>query len=199
MKSRNAFLAAALAALVLVPGLAGSEEEEEAAPSEAQMMELWKKWAVTDEHHKELAWYVGAWDAEVRGAGPGPVKGTAEFKWIIEGRWLAHEMKSELFGMPYHGYGIMGFDRFKKKWVQSWVSNMDTAMLRFEGVIVDPTGKVKSLYCEMDEYLTGEHDKPARGVYKKVDEDSFIYELWDMAMGPDGGKVLEIAYKRRKK
>jgi hypothetical protein len=185
---------AALAALVLLPGLAGSQEGGEM--SQEQMMELWKKWSTTDEHHKELAWYVGTWDTESKGVGPSPAKGTAEFKWIIEGRWLAHEVKSTLFGMPYHGYGVMGFDRFKKKWVNSWVSNMDTAMLRFEGVIVDPTGTVKALYGEMDEYLSGEHDKPVRGIYRKIDEDSFVYELWDMAWGPDGGKVLEISNKR---
>jgi hypothetical protein len=192
---------AALAALLLIPGLAGSEEEGELSEAEqqAQMMELWQKWSVTDDHHKELAWYVGTWDTETSGVGPEPAKGVAEFRWIMEGRWLSQEMKSSLMGMDYHGFGIIGFDRFKKKWVSTWVSNMDTAMLRFEGVVVDPTGKVKSLYCDMDEYLTGEHDKPARGVYRKVDEDTFLYELWDMAMGPDGGKVLEIKYKRRKK
>jgi hypothetical protein len=108
-------------------------------------------------------------------------------------------MKSPFMGMDYHGYGIMGFDRFKKKWVNTWVSNMDTAMLRFEGVVVDPTGKVKSLYCDMDEYLTGEHDKPARGIYRKVDENTFTYELWDMAIGAEGQMVLEITYKRRTK
>jgi hypothetical protein len=196
MTPRRLALAAALAALVLFPGLAGSQEGGEM--TEQQMMELWKKWAVTDDHHKELAWYVGTWDTETTGVGPAPAKGVTEFKWIMEGRWLSQEMKSELFGMPYHGYGIMGFDRFKKKWVSTWVSNMDTAMLRFEGVVVDPTGKTKSLYCDMDEYLTGEHDKPARGVYRKVDEDTFKYELWDMAIGVDGQKVLEITYKRRK-
>jgi hypothetical protein len=193
MKSKTL---AALAALVLLPGLAGSQEGGEM--SEAEMMELWKKWAVTDDHHKELFWYVGTWDTVTKGVGPEPAKGVAEFKWIMEGRWLSQEMKSALMGMPYHGFGIMGFDRFKKKWVSTWVSNMDTAMLRFEGVVVDPTGKVKSLYCDMDEYLTGEHDKPARGVYRKVDEDTFNYELWDMAVGAEGQKVLEITYKRRK-
>jgi hypothetical protein len=189
----------AVGILALLPSTAGSQEdrkEDEMSPE--QMMEIWKKWAVTDEHHKELKWYVGTWDTEAKGGGPTPEKGVAEFKWIMEGRWLSQELKSTLFGMPYHGYGIMGFDRFKKKWVHTWVSNMDTAMLRFEGVVVDRTGKVKSLYCDMDEYLTGEHDKPARGIYRKVDEDTFTYELWDMAIGAEGGKVLEITYRRRK-
>lgn len=193
MNSRTSFLVAALAALVLLPGLAGSQEGGEM--TQEQMMELWKKWSETDEHHKELAWYVGTWDTEVS---PGAEKGTTEFKWIMDGRWLSEEMRGTLMGMPYHGFGMMGFDRFKKKWVTTWVSNMDTAMLRFEGVVVDPTGKVRVLWCNLDEYLTGEHDKPAKGVYRKIDEDTFLFELWDMAMGPDGGKVMEITYKRRK-
>lgn len=187
---------AALAALVLLPGLAGSQDGGDM--TQQQLMELMKKWSTTDEHHKELAWYVGTWDTEVRGTGAAPEKGTAEFKWIIDGRWLSEEMHGTLMGMPFHGFGVTGFDRFKKKWVTTWVGNMDTAMLRFEGVVVDPTGKVKVLWCNLDEYLTGERDKPAKGVYRKIDDNTFVYELWDMAMGPDGGKVFEITYKRRK-
>jgi len=192
----------ALLALILLPGLAGSQEEGEM--SQEKVMSLWKKWATTDEHHKELAWYLGKWDTETKitmgmgGQPPPPTKGTAEFKWIIEGRWLAEEAKSTLFGMPFQGFGILGFDRFKKKWVTTRVSNFDTAMLRFEGVVVDPTGKTRSLYCELDEYLTGEHDKMARGVYRKIDEDTFVYEAWDMTIGVDGQIVFEIAYKRKK-
>lgn len=186
---------AALAALVLLPALAGSDEGGEM--SQEKMMELWQKWSTTDEHHKELGWYVGKWDVEVRMMGEA-TKGTAEFKWLVEGRWLSEEMHGTLMKMPYHGCGIHGFDRYKKKWVTTWVANMDTAMLRFEGVVVDPTGKVRVLWCNLDEYLTGEHDKPAKGVTRKIDEDTFAYELWDMAMGPEGGKVMDITYKRRK-
>lgn len=196
MNSRTSILVAALAALALLPGLAGSQEGGDMTP--AQMMELMKNWSVTDEHHKELAWYVGKWDTETRAMGMGTEEGTAEFKWVIDGRWLTEEMQGSMMQMPFHGFGLIGFDRFKKKWVSTWVGSMDTAMLRFEGVVVDPTGKVKVLWCNLDEYLTGEHDKPAKAVYRKIDEDKFTFELWDMAMGPDGGKVFEITYKRRK-
>jgi hypothetical protein len=187
---------AALAALALLPGLAGSQEGGQMTPG--QMMELMKKWSATDEHHKELAWHVGQWDVEMRVMGGAAEKGTAEFKWIMDGRWLSEEMRGTMMGMPYHGYGVSGFDRFKKKWVTTWVSNLDTAMLRFEGVVVDPTGKVRVVWCNLDEYLTGEHDKPAKGVFRKIDENKFVYEIWDMAMGPEGGKVMDFTYTRKK-
>jgi hypothetical protein len=197
MPPRKPLLVAALAALALLPGLAGSQDGGEKTPD--QMMALMKKWSATDEHHKELAWYLGTWDTEMRMTGaPAAEKGTSEFKWIVDGRWIAEDFNGTLMGAPYHGYGVMGFDRFKKKWVSTWVSSADTAMLRFEGVVVDPTGKVKVLWCNLDEYLTGERDRPAKGVYRKIDENTFLYELWDMAMGLEGGKVLEITYKRRK-
>ncbi len=187
---------AALAMLVLLPGLAGSQEGGEMTPQ--QMMELWKKWSTTDEHHEELAWYVGKWDTETQITGMGTSKGTAEFKWVIEGRWLSETTQGSMMGMPFQGYRVTGFDRFKKKWVASSVSNLDTAMLRAEGVVVDPTGKVRVLWCNLDEYLTGEHDKTAKSVYRKIDDDTFIFELWDMAIGPEGGKVAETTYKRKK-
>ncbi len=191
---RHATLAA-LAALAILPGLAGSQEGGEM--TQKQMMEIMQKWSGTDEHHKELAWYVGPWDTEISCMGA-VSKGTSEFKWIIEGRWLSEEVKGTVMGMPLHGYGMFGFDRFKKKWVATRVSNFDTAMLRFEGVVVDPTGKVRVLWCNLDEYLTGEHDKMAKNVNRKIDENTFVVELWDMDMGPEGGKVMEITYKRKK-
>ena len=188
---------AALAALALLPGLAGSQEG--GAMTQEQMMELWQKWATTDEHHKELAWFVGKWDVEARMMGSTtPEKGTVEFKWIMEGRWLAQDYKGTLMGMPYQGYGISGFDRVKKKWVETWVSNMDTAMLRFEGTVVDPTGKVKSLYGTLDEWTTGEHDKPIRGTTRKIDADHFVHELWDLGIGAEVKVVLEFSYTRQK-
>jgi hypothetical protein len=186
----------ALAALVLVPPLAGSQEGGET--SEQQMMELWRKWAMTDEHHKQLAWYVGKWDTEMNVVGMGTTKGTAEFKWIIDGRWLAETREGTMMGQPLQGYGIIGYDRFKKKWVATKVSSMDTAMLRFEGTVVDPTGKVMVLWCNLDEYLTGEHDKMAKAVYRRIDDTKFVLEVWDMAMGPEGGRAFDITYTRSK-
>lgn len=187
---------AALAALVLLPGLAGSQEGGEMTPQ--QMMELMKKWSQTDEHHKELAWYLGSWDVEVKMPGVPASKGTAEFKWIMEGRWLGQDMKGQFMGMPCQMFCISGFDRVKKKWVETFATNMDTALYRAEGTVVDPTGKVRSLYGTLDEYLTGEHDKPFRATLRKIDEDHFVREVWDLGIGAEGQKVFEYAYARRK-
>jgi len=85
-----------------------------------------------------------------------------------------------------------------KKWVMSWADTSTTALYVAEGPVSDPTGMTMSLYGELDEFLTGECDKPFRWTIRKDGEDKFTFEIWDLGIGADGRKVMEIGYTRRK-
>ena len=169
----------------------------------AEMMQMWQKYATPGEHHQELARFIGKWDIDSKifmepGAPPMTSKGSAEFKWLMPNRWPAQEFKGSMMGMPYSGFGITGYDNYKKKYRQVWIDSISTTMLNSEGVVVDPKGQVQVLYGPMDEYLTGEHDKTVKYVTRIIDQDNFVFEIWDMGIGPDGGMVIELTYTRQK-
>lgn len=192
--------------VAMLAGRAVSQDEKNAAPAKtdgmAEMMKRWQEVCTPNEHHQKLAQFIGEWKTETRmwmqpGAEPTVSEGTAKFHWLSEGRWLAQDLDSEMMGMPYHGFGITGYDNFKKKYVGSWVDSMSTALITMEGNL-DHSGKTMLMYGLMDEPMTGEHDKTVKYVTRWVSDDKFVFEIHDMSIGETNTKVMEVTYTRKK-
>ncbi|NJN14216.1 MAG: DUF1579 domain-containing protein [Planctomycetes bacterium] len=193
-----------LLAALMLPDFARSEDPAEpeapAAPDPGEMMALMKKYGSPGKYHEALGYFVGKWNATLEanmGGGLGPMGAfTEEIRWLMPGRWIVGEGKGNMMGMPYQGFQMMGYDNFKKKYVAMYVNGMETAMRTSEGVICDPTGKVIVTYGPMDEYLTGEHDKAVKYVWRIVDKDHFSLEITDLGIGENGMVVLKMDYER---
>ena len=63
---------------------------------------------------------------------------------------------------------------------------------------MDPSGKAILSYGTLDEYLTGEHDKMVKYVWRFLSADEMILEVHDLPIGEKGTQVIEIRFKRRK-
>jgi hypothetical protein len=191
---------------LLLPANSAPPEQPAAQPGQpspadlAEMMERARKFTAPGPQHEALARFLGKWDTETRffmGDQPGAAeKGTAEHTWLMEGRWLQCDSQGTLLGQPSRTHVIMGYDNFKMSYVMTIVSNMDTSMLRAEGDF-DPDGKALISYGTLDEYLTGEHDKMVKYVWRLVDDDKMVLEIHDLPIGETNTKVLEISYTRR--
>jgi hypothetical protein len=210
-------ICAALVALVCVPLLGMSSlqsdkkqtGEPHATPSDEQRvsmeegMKRWKEACATNDHHKDLAQAIGKWDTETRvwvqgpDAEPRSEKGTAEFKWLVEGRWLMQETQGPFMNTPRKGFGITGYDSYKKKYVSSWVDSITTTLITYEGNF-DQTGKVMLSFGLLDEPITGEHDKCVKYVWRFLDPDKMVFEVHDLPIGETNTKVFEIVYTRKK-
>jgi hypothetical protein len=167
-----------------------------------EMMKKWMEFATPGEAHKALEPLVGKWDIVMKFwmSGPGSEvlesKGTAESRWILDGRFVLQEASSEFMGMPFKGMGINGYDNFKKKYTSFWIDNMGTAMMTSLGM-ADRARKAITYYGQMDEPATGEQDKLGRFVMRIVDRDKIVFEMYDLSLGEDA-KVGEITYTRKK-
>jgi hypothetical protein len=166
-----------------------------------EMMARMQRWTKPGENHQALQRFVGKWTTETRvhmgGQASPPEKGTAEFAWRIDGRWLEGTWKGSLMGMPSSGAMWLGYDNFKMSYVWSQISNHDTMLLHSEG---DMTRDAKSLvmYGPLDEYLTGEHDKMVKYAWRFVSEDEMRFEVHDLPIGETGALVVDVVYKRVK-
>jgi len=176
-----------------------------AQPSEEEMariMEQWQQIASPGEHHRLLDRFVGQWKSrtKVMSMGPEPMvsEGTASFEWILDGRFLRHEQTGTFMGMPMKGLGVLGYDNFKRKYSLCWMDNLGTAMLHAEGLL-NMTGDQITYYGTMDEWMTGEHDKAVKYVYRFVDDDHMIFEMHDLGIVPGETKVVEVKCERVKK
>jgi hypothetical protein len=198
---KHLLLAAPLAALplVLAPLAAAPRAQEGGTSDMAAMMEKAKKLTQPGEHHVLLERFLGRWKTETRffmGGQPTPPEaGTAEFSWLMPGRWLQGKSKGSMMRMPLEGFHLLGYDNFKQSYVTCHVSNLDTAMNCSEGDL-DPGGKALLTYGTLDEYLTGEHDKMVKYVWRFRSEDEIALEVHDLPIGEQNTKVVEITFRR---
>ncbi len=195
----SAVVTGSLCAPLLVPEdrVQSPQDPQEAM---AKMMAKAKRYTQPGKHHKVLERFIGKWNTELRmfmGSKPTPAeKGTAENSWLMEGRWLQMKSTGTMMGRPMTSFWWMGYDNFKQSYVATGVSSWDTSMNHSEGDL-DQTGKTMLLYGTIDEYLTGEHDKMVKIVYRFQSEDKIVMEIHDLPIGEHNTKVVEIVYTRK--
>jgi len=204
-----ASIVSVLGAFIAGAGLVASLGAQDSKPAPAQMnhdelakaMGAAQKFTAPSRHHKELERFVGKWTTKARifmgGTGTPPESGTAEFRWLMDGRWLSCDMDGSMMGMKMKAYLVLGYDNFKMSFVQTSVTDFDTAMIRLEGDM-DPSGKTLLLYGTLDEYLTGEHDKMVKYVYRFESADRITLEVHDLPIGEHNTKVVEWVFERVK-
>lgn len=175
---------------------------QEPSPEEMEkMMEAWMATTQPGKMHKLLEQQVGKWDITTRlwmggpAAPPTETKGSATITSFLGGRYIKEEANNEMMGMPYEGMGLVGYDNFKKRFTMMWVDGMSTAMYTAQGTL-DMTGTVLTFYGQMDEPMTGEHDKPIKFVVRMKDDNTRVFEIHDLGIVPGETKVVEMVYKR---
>ncbi|NOT31024.1 MAG: DUF1579 family protein [Planctomycetes bacterium] len=190
-----AFVAGIALTAVAVPRVALTQSEDQKKLVE-EMMAKARRWTQPGDNHKVLERFLGRWNTEVKLAGSSQgEKGTTECTWLIKERWLQMHGKGTMMGMPSETFYVLGYDNFKMSFVTTAVTNMDTAMLSSEGDM-DPSGEVLITYGTLDEYLTGEHDKMVKYVWRFHGKDKIVCEVHDLPIGEKNTKVVEIAYTR---
>ncbi len=168
----------------------------------AAAMKRWTDTLKPSAGHQFLHQFLGKWETSMKmtgmGGGAPATKGTAEYRWLVEGKWLIRESHGSMPGMgKVTSFTIVGFDNYKKKYVSVHIDSLTTAMLTSEGMI-DQTGKNLFLHGPMDEPMSGEHDKPVKYATRIISADEHVDEVHDLAIGETQTKVIEVVYKRVK-
>ena len=166
-----------------------------------KMMEAMFEFPGGDEQRKHLEAFAGEWDTTTKMymAGPqGPAaesKGSSSVKWVLGKRYLLEDHKGEMMGMPYEGMGLTGYDDAKNLFVSVWANNMSQEMLSMAGTRHPKTGVI-TMYGQMDEPALKMFGRMVKYVSTIVDEDTHVFEIYDLAAGDDY-KVVEVEYKRK--
>jgi hypothetical protein len=134
--------------------------------------------------HEWLKQLEGEWvcDSEaVMAPGQPPVKfkGTETVR-SLGGLWYVAEIKGDMLGAQMVGHMTVGYDADKKKYVGTWVCNMDPEMITYVGTV---DGKTISLECEGKNPTTGKKCK-MKDVIEIKDKDNKV--LTSYIQGDDG-------------
>jgi hypothetical protein len=194
---------AALVSMAVATQGVGDKQGKLCPQYDAEGMKRWISMTKPDFHHEKLGDFVGKWETETRMWMAGPdsepsmTKGSAECAWLVEGKWLKIDSVGQMMGAPLIGHGLLGYDKYKSKYVGTWVDSLNTMLLTFEGNF-DHTDKTLLLYGTMDEPASNEHDKPVKYIWRFVSKDKLVFEIHDLAIGEGNTRVIEITYLRKK-
>lgn len=137
-------------------------------------------------HHEHLKKMEGTWNAVLKADFQGQKsesKGVETNTMVCGGLWLLGEFKCEVFGQPYEGRALFGYDSAKKKYVGTLVDTMADALVNAEGTC-DGTGKVWTLTYEFQ-------GVKFQQVMEWKDDRTRV-----MTMTMDGKEVMVITYTR---
>ncbi len=195
-----------LAVAVLASTQVLSQEKGEAQPpGDKDMQEIMAKMEALNAkgpEHEKFEKMVGTWDAESKfwmypGTEPMQVNAVAEFELILDGRFLQQTYACDWEGKPYNGIGIVGYDNFKKKYVSIWLGSDNTSISMSLGT-ADESGKVTTYYGKMDDPMTGQKDKVVKSIGREINDDKFVFEMYDKPVDGQEYLTMEITYTRRK-
>jgi hypothetical protein len=95
-------------------------EEAKSIPSPDALLKIMAEAGKPGPEHRKLEPFVGNWTVSVKlwtapGQPPAEVKGTAERRWIMGGRFVQETVKGECDGKSFEGLGLLGYDNTAKK------------------------------------------------------------------------------------
>ncbi|MGH9532596.1 MAG: DUF1579 domain-containing protein [Terriglobales bacterium] len=166
---------------------------------EAMMKDYMAKYGSPGEHQDHLKATVGRWSTVTKmwpapGAPPEESKGAAVHKMVMGGRYLEVSYKGNFLGQPFQGSGHAAYDRYKKKYVETWMDTMSTMVMVSEGQCSDG-GKTRTMTASFDDPMTGQ-PTVMRSVYTFQDPNHFLVEMYTKAGSVPEFKMMEIQHTR---
>jgi hypothetical protein len=176
-----------------------------AAPTKAplspedQMMANWQQAATPGPEHKMLENFAGHWisHAKLQMDPSQPAQesdGTADGQLVIGGRFVHVIHKGTMMGQPFEGMMLLGYDNIAKKYVSTWVDNMGTAMVHYDGSFDKRTHRLMMGARFVDPMTL----KPARTRSVTTFDSATNMTYEEYSVEPDGKErlVLTITFKK---
>jgi hypothetical protein len=182
--------------LVAMPALT---QENQPNTDKLKAMEAYMKMGAVTENHEFLKKYIGQWDAQVKGwmaPGQPPTvsNGSFQAEMRLGGRFLLMNFKGEMFGQPFEGLQINGYDNMQQKYITLWIDNSSTFFFTTTGTRRENVISESGLWPDP---LTGSQ-APVKAKTTWVNADEYVYEQFMVMPDKSEFKSMEMRCKRQK-
>jgi hypothetical protein len=169
---------------------------QQSAPDSQKVAQEYMKLMMPGEHHAFLKNYAGDWQIETTammtpGAAPVKSQSTAHAELIMGDRFVMTRFTGTMFGQPFEGFQIIGYDNIGKKYRSFWIDNMGTSFYMTSGNL-DKTGKVLRETGQWPNPM-GKAPMPVRAITRFTGPGEFTYELY--MTGQDGKEMKALENK----
>jgi hypothetical protein len=149
--------------------------------------------------HKMLAKSAGSWTCTVTmwmqpGQPPMNATASATAEMILGGRYLQAKNTGTMFGQPFEGIGVTGYDNAKKMFVSTWIDNFGTGIMTMTGSWDGASKSINYTGSMVDP--VSKKDIAVREVWKFVDDNNQVMEMYTTMNGQEF-KNMEIKYMRK--
>jgi len=178
-----------------------SESEDDAMQAVPETpAEKARRIASPGEKHEKLEAFVGDWDTTIRvwrrpGEDPEETAGTAETRWILDGRFIETVYKGAILGHQVEANVVEGYDNRAREFVATWRDTMGTYTLIFRGTC-DADCEVWTKEADLIDPISG-RKLINKAVTTIVDEDSYKYESFIVIDEERQFKNMELVAQRR--
>ena len=193
-------------AVAVAVGIALAEEKKDQPtmpkmdPQTEAMMAEMAKYAAPGPEHKYLDPLIGKWTTSNKSwMAPGEPyvsAGTAEYSWILDGRFMTYSAKGDMWGQPFNGFEILGYDRRAKTFTAVWVDNTSTALYSIKSGSYDAATKTFTFNAEWPNPMA-QGNTPYKLTTKINSPDSHVFAMYDLSGGKET-KLMETTYTRVK-
>jgi hypothetical protein len=194
---KRPYIAALAAALVGSAGLAGPTAAQE-PDAMAEMMAAYQAAAEPGPAHEKLAAMTGSFTITAKwwqdpNAPPSVSTSNAKRHMIMGGRYLVEEVEGEMYGQPFSGMGITGYDNTAEKYVTTWLDNMSTGLFVMTGDVDDEGNLI--WWGKYTDPVSQETMK-MKGVTTVVSDTEERYEMYIVNEDGSEWKTAEMTYQK---
>lgn len=178
---------------------ASADAPPEMSPEQAEMMQAYQQAGTPGPQHAGLAEAAGTYDVSIRswsapGGEPSVETGTATREMILDGRVMVEQMQAKMYGQPFTGHGMQGYDNVTGKWWGTWNDSMTTGLMVSQG---DCDAQGNCTFTGSWHDPVSKQEVSARMTTRWTSPSVEVFEMY--APGPDGNefKMMEMTYTRR--
>ena len=186
-------------AVAIVTGLigwtAGTGFGEDQPPSAEQMIEQMREMGQPGPMHKLMNRMAGSWNVDVsawHGPEPTKSKATSTSTWMLGSRFLKIHYEGEMFGQPFNGFALMGYNNGKQQFESIWVDDFSSNISSSKG---QPSADGRTI--TFHGVWEGPNDmKSAYRMVYAMNEDGGYRVISYAQQGEDEVKEMELVYSR---
>lgn len=180
---------------------AANPPEKKMSPAEQQ--KAWMDYATPGAMHQWMSRTDGTWEGEFT-SWPNPdsanvtskSKGTAVYKTILGGRYQEGIHTGMMFGQPFEGRSLSGYDNKKKVFFSTWIDNMGSGIMYMEGTYDEKTKTLTSTGKMVDP--SHSYDVDVKQVLTFVDDNTQQMAMYHKTADGKEVKDMEMIARRKK-
>lgn len=151
------------------------------------------------EQHKAIDWMEGMWTATAtqwrsEGAEPMEFQGMLNSQWVLDGRFLRNEFKSQKEGTAFQGLSYIGFNSATDEYEGTWMDTTSTQLAHSTGHYSKETNTL-TMHGEFTDQQT-KRKVETRTEARMESPDRWTWEMYNKPEGGDEFKSLQVVFTK---